>query len=288
MDASLLVTPQTLAAMINAPELIVLDCTSAVVPSDAAPGFALATGEQAFEQGHIPGAQFVDIERDLSRPAPGLLFTLPDAPAFGAAMSRLGIGANSRVVLYSAAQPGWAARVWLMMWAFGFRNASVLDGGLAAWQAAGLSLETGPGRPRSAPESPIEWRLEPGYFVDMAATNARGDAALVNALGSDAFRGESNIVYHRPGRIPGSVSLPTAWMVDPDSGCYHTPEKLQHLFASAGIAPDQPLIAYCGAGIAASNIVFTRILSGAAAPAAVFDGSLLEWMSDPARSAEIG
>ncbi len=288
MDTPLLVTPQALAAMLDDPALVVLDCTSAVVPVDTAPGYAVVTGEATFEQSHIAGAQFVDIERDLSRAVPGLLFTLPDAAAFGTTMARLGIGTESRVVLYSTAQAGWAARVWLMLRAFGHDNVSLLDGGFSAWQAAGLPVETGPAKPRAAAVHPVAWALQPGFFVDVAAVETRGDTALVNALGPDAFRGESNIVYGRPGRIPGSISLPTAATIDPVTGRYHAPETLQQLFAAAGVAPDQPLIAYCGAGIAASNIVFARALSGATAPAAVFDGSLLEWMSDPARNAETG
>lgn len=288
MDTSFLLTPQALAAMLDDPALVVLDCTSAVVPQDTAPGYAVATGEATFEQSHIAGAQFVDIERDLSRPLPGLLFTLPDAAAFGATMTRLGIGADSRVVLYSTAQAGWAARVWLMLRAFGFNNVSLLDGGFATWRAAGLPVESGPAKPRAAAVNPVAWALQPGFFVDVATVEARANAALVNALGPDAFRGEANIVYGRPGRIPGSINLPTASTIDPVTGRYHTPETLRQLFAAAGVAPDQPLIAYCGAGIAGSNIVFARALSGATAPAAVFDGSLLEWMSDPARSAEAG
>lgn len=288
MTTPLLVTPQDIAARLDDPSLILLDCTSAVVPSDLPPHYAVATGEAVFEQGHIPGAQFVDIERDLSRASPGLLFTLPSAAAFGAAMTRLGVGADSQVVLYSTAQAGWAARVWVMLRAFGFTRVALLDGGFAAWSAAGLPVMPGKADARPVPARPFDWTPQPGWFVDTAAVQARGKAALVNALGPDAFRGESNIVYGRPGRIPGSINIPTFTTLDPATGRYLPPEQLQTLFANAGISPDQPLIAYCGAGIAGSNIVFARILSGATAPAAVFDGSLLEWMSDPARPAEIG
>lgn len=288
MTTPLLVTPQDIAARLDDPSLILLDCTSAVVPSDQPPGFAVATGEAVFEQAHIPGAQFVDIERDLSRPVPGLLFTLPDATQFGMAMARLGVGADSEIVLYSTAQAGWAARVWVMLRAFGFTRVALLDGGFAGWQSAGLPVAAGKAAPRPAPGQPFGWALQPGWFVDVAAVQQRDTAALVNALGPDAFRGEANITYGRPGRIPGSVNIPTFTALDPATGRYLPADQLQALFAAAGIAPDQPLIAYCGAGIAGSNIVFARVLSGATAPAAVFDGSLLEWMADPARPAEVG
>jgi len=100
----LLVAARDLADELRRPGTVVLDCTSTVVP--APDGFAVESGYKAFLEGHIPGAHFVDLERDLSTPAEGLLFTLPTAEAFGAAMTKLGVGRGSRVVTYSTAQPG--------------------------------------------------------------------------------------------------------------------------------------------------------------------------------------
>lgn len=278
-----LISAEQLAASLNDSNLVVLDCTSAIAPSNDASTFKLVTGEEAFREGHIPGAQFVDIERDLSTPAEGLLFTFPPVELFAKAMARLGVGAQSRVVVYSTAQPGWAARVWLMLRAFGFDNAAVLDGGFGAWKSAGLPVEQGEGRTRSVAAKPFAWSLRPDLFVSLAKVEGRGNAVLVNALGADSFRGESNIAYGRPGHIPGSVNVPTASLVDPATGRYFDQEKIEEIFARGGVKPDDAIIAYCGAGVAASNVVFSRLLTGAAAPAAVFDGSLLEWSADPTR-----
>jgi thiosulfate/3-mercaptopyruvate sulfurtransferase len=275
-NPQLLISPEQLARDLQAPETVVLDCTSTVVPSDSTSGFAVASGRQTFLEGHIPGAQFVDIEKDISMVADGLLFTLPPADVFGRALTRLGAGRNSRIVLYSTGQAGWAARVWLMLRAFGFDNAAILNGGWPAWTKAGLPVEQGEPSPRPVPAEPFPWSLQSGFFVSTAEVENRGKAALINALGPDAFRGDAPIAYGRPGRIPGSVNIPTFSLVDPQTGAYRPQAELESIFSSVGVSGNDPVIAYCGAGVAASNIVFARALTGAAATSSVYDGSLLE------------
>lgn len=279
-----LASTEEVSARLGDPNLVILDCTSTVVPAGPSKGFTVADGREAFEAGHIPGAQFVDLERDLSTPTDHLLFTLPSAEQFGNALNRLGVGAESRVILYSTGQPGWAARVWLMLRAFGFENAAVLNGGWKAWTNAGLPVETGAAKRRPEASKPFGWTYRPGFFVSSEEVVARADGeALVNALGPDAFRGDAPIAYGRPGRIPGSVNIPTFSLVDPETGLYLSQQQIEKIFADAGVKPDAPLIAYCGAGVAASNVVFARTLSGADARSVVYDGSLLDWSSDPDR-----
>jgi thiosulfate/3-mercaptopyruvate sulfurtransferase len=281
--SALLVSPEELATQLQDTSLVILDCTSAVVPSSNAPGFAVASGRQAFLEGHIPGAQFIDLQEDISIPAEGLLFTLPPVELFAAAMKRFGIGHGNRVVLYSTGQPGWAARVWLMLRGFGFDNAAILDGGFAGWKQAGLPVEQDEVSPRPPPAQEFDWQLREEIFVSTSTVEAAESAALVNALDPTAFRGEAAISYGRPGRIPGSINIPTATLVDPKTGRYLKQDELERLFSAAGLREDSEIIAYCGAGVAASNVVFARILAGADAPASVYDGSLLEWASDPDR-----
>lgn len=185
-------------------------------------------------------------------------------------------------------RPVAAARVWLMLRAFGFDNTAILDGGFTAWKQAGLSVEQGDARPRPAAAKLFNWALDPDLFVSLAKVESRGNAVLVNALGADSFRGESNIAYGRPGHIPGSVNIPTASLVDAATGRYFDQAKIEEIFARGGVKPDDEIIAYCGAGVAASNVVFARMLTGAQAPAGVFDGSLLEWSADPKRPLVVG
>ncbi|MEO9341218.1 sulfurtransferase [Mesorhizobium sp. SB112] len=281
--SELLVSPEELAVQLSDPSLVILDCTSAVVPSSNKPGFAVASGRQAFLDGHIPGAQFIDLQEDISVPTEALLFTLPPVEFFAAAMKRFRIGHGSRVVLYSTGQPGWAARVWLMLRGFGFDNAAILDGGFSGWKQAGLPVEQGEASPCPVPAQEFDWRLREGIFVSTSDVEATKSASLVNALDQSAFRGEAAISYGRPGRIPGSINIPTSTLVDKATGRYLKQNELERLFDEAGLQEDSEIIAYCGAGVAASNVVFARILAGSDAPASVYDGSLLEWASNPDR-----
>lgn len=279
-----LISVDELARSIDDANLVVLDTTTTIVAAPGAP-FELVTGEGAFRDGHIPGALYVDLERDLSVPADGLLFTLPDVESFARMAGSLGIGRDSRVVTYSTNQPGWAARVWLMLRAFGFDNAAVLNGGFGAWKAAGLPVETGPDRHVAPPAQAFAWSGPSGLFVslsEVAGAMAGSGATLVNALPPDMFAGTAPIVYGRPGHIPGSVNVPSAALADPATGLYLEPEAMAALFAAEGIAPQDEVIAYCGAGVAASNVVFARMLMGAGR-ASVYDGSMMEWSRDPSR-----
>ncbi|ADO43392.1 sulfurtransferase [Ketogulonicigenium vulgare] len=279
-----LISTADLQAALADPDLVILDATTTLVPN-AARTFDIVTGQADFEAAHIPGAQFVDLERDLSRPAPGLLFTLAEVADFAAAATRLGIGAASRVVVYSSAQPGWAVRLWLTLRAYGFSQVKVLDGGLMAWRAEDRPVDTGPARPRPLPVQPFAWRDDrAAFFTDTARVEqavTSGDAILVNALGRDYFAGTAAITYGRKGNIPGSRNLPTSALVGAD-GRFLSADDLAQLYAAEGIAADQATITYCGAGVAASNVAFGRLLLGLD-DTRVYDGSLMEWAQDPAR-----
>jgi len=279
-----LISPDELHARSSGPGLVVLDCTTTIVAAENAP-FRLVSGEDDFRRGHIPGARHVDLERDLSTPAEGLLFTLPSAEAFGRMATSLGIGRDSFVATYSTVQPGWAARVWLMLRSFGFTNAAVLDGGFAGWKAAGLPVETGPSAAPSPARNPFPWAGPNDLFVstgDVVGALAGHGARLVNALPPEVFRGESPVVYGRPGHIPGSANVPTGSLVDPATGRYLDPASMARKFSDAGVGPEEPVIAYCGAGVAASNVAFARLLLGHTG-VSVYDGSMLEWSRDPNR-----
>ena len=279
-----LISTEALQAALGDADLVILDSTTTLVPN-AAGTFDIVTGQAAFEAGHIPGAQFVDLERDLSRPAEGLLFTLAEVGDFAQAAARFGIGADSRVVVYSSAQPGWAVRLWFTLRAYGFSRVQVLDGGLKAWVAEGRALEQGPAQPRPAPATPFAWRDERAdWFVDAPRVEqavATGDAVLVNALGRDYFAGTAAITYGRKGNIPGSRNLPTGELVGAD-GRYLSADALAAAYAQEGIPPEAEVITYCGAGVAGSNVAFGRLLLGLDRTR-VYDGSLMEWGQDPKR-----
>jgi thiosulfate/3-mercaptopyruvate sulfurtransferase len=135
-----------LAAHLGDADLRIFDCTTHLLPADAetdAP-YRIVSGKADYDQGHVPGAGFLDLQGELSDNTTRLRFMLPSADHFAAAMSRHGVGEGARVVLYSAGNIMWATRVWWMLRAFGFDRAAVLDGGWDKWCAEGRPVSTTP------------------------------------------------------------------------------------------------------------------------------------------------
>jgi len=148
-----LVETEALEQRLDDPGLRILDCTTHLVP-DPKITYQVVPGRADFEKGHIPGAQFVDLQADLSDHDNHLNFTAPSAEDFARAIERFGIGDQSRVVVYGTGSVWWATRVWWMLRVFGFDNAAVLNGGWQKWSREGRPVETGPANVRP-----------PGHFV---------------------------------------------------------------------------------------------------------------------------
>ena len=128
----ILVETDWLAAHLRDPNLRILDSTTNVIRETGKPDRVVAERGK-FEEGHIPGAQFVDLQVDLSDQNSHLNFTAPSAENFARAVERFGIGDDSRVVIYGTGSVWWATRVWWLFRLFGFDNAAMLDGGWKAW-----------------------------------------------------------------------------------------------------------------------------------------------------------
>jgi len=242
--------------------------------------YTVESGRVSYARAHLPGAGFADIPGELSDPASPLAFTVPVAGRFAGSAARLGIGDGTHVVAYSQDAPMWATRLWWLLRYFGHDDTSVLDGGLAAWTAAGGPVEAGERRypPASFTALPRPERL--ARLPDVRAIIQDGTACLVNALSPEAFRGENPGVYGRPGRIPGSVNVPWHGLVDPGTGRFRPPAELAAALRAGGIRPDQPVVAYCGGGISATVDLFALSLAGRD-DARLYDGSLSEWSADP-------
>jgi thiosulfate/3-mercaptopyruvate sulfurtransferase len=274
-----LVTTDWLAEHLGAPDLVVLDCTMHLIP-DPKITYTVKSGREDFEKGHIPRAQFVDLQEDLSDNGKlPLRFMLPQPAAFAAAMRRLGIGNGSRVVTYSTTTPQWATRVWWVMRNFGFDGAAVLDGGFQKWAREGRPVETGPARVR--PPADFTVREERPLMVGKDAVLAAiGDGATctINALQAMQHAGTGGNTYGRPGRIAGSVNVPTAGLVDPATGTYLPAPALRAKFAAVN-AFDRRVITYCGGGIAASVTAHVLVMLGHP-EVRLYDASLSEWAKD--------
>jgi len=266
-------------------ELRVFDCTVRVEPNlDGT--FSMCSGKDTWEQGHIPGAGFLDLIAQISDPDAKLMFMMPTAAHFETVMSKAGIGQGTRVILYSTVMTAWATRVWWTLRAFGFDNVAVLNGGWKKWE-----LE---GRPVSSaatvyPEASFKANPRPDMIADKAEVlGAVGadDVCLMNALPSAMYHGKV-LPYVRAGHIASSVNVPAMVLEDPKSGTFLPAEALKAELERAGALSDSRVITYCGGGIAASHNAFALSLLGKD-NVAVYDASLSEWAYDPDAPMEVG
>ena len=269
-----LVTAEWLMEHIGDPDLVVIDATVTVRPDDAG-GFRSESGRAAYEAGHIPTAGFANLLGDLSDADSELQFSIPSPEQFAMAMGALGVGDDSRVVLYDSGGMSWAARVWWMLRWIGFDQAALLDGGLAAWTAAGGELSTEPANPVART---LSVNLRPQLIAhqdEVRASIGNHDVHLVDAMPEVHFRGEWSL-YDRPGHIPGAANVPVTSLYD-EAGSFRSVDALSKLFVAD---KDARTITYCGGGIAASADAFALVRLGFT-DVAVYDGSLAEWAANP-------
>lgn len=267
-------------------DVVVLDCTTHLIP-DPKITYVVKPGREDFEKGHIPGAQFCDVSRDVSDTTQKFNFMRQKPEDFAAAMRRFGISNDTKVVTYSTANPWWATRVWWLLRSFGHDNAAVLNGGWQKWVAEGRSVETGPGSARQAGKFVV--REDRNLMVGKEEVKAAiGDPSVctLNALLSSQHTGTGGNSYGRPGRIAGSVNLPAANLIDPATNTFLPPDELRQRLGAVG-ALDRPVIAYCGGGIAASADAFILTMLGHT-DVRIYDASLSEWAKDKSLPMEIG
>lgn len=280
------VSTEWLAAHVNDADVVVLDCTTHLIPNPKIT-YDIVPGRADFEKGHIPGAQFCDLLNDLSDQGHKFRFMRPSPADFAAAIGRYGVGEQTKVVLYSTTNLQWATRVWWLLREFGHDNAAVLDGGFAKWAREGRAVATGPSQKRAPQVFPV--RAVRGLMADAAEVLAAvGDGAVctLNALRPEQHAGSGGNTYGRPGRIAGSVNLPAAEMVDPATGCLLPAETLRAKFAKVG-AMDKKVITYCGGGIAASADALALVMLGHG-NVKLYDASMSEWAKDDALPMEVG
>ena len=243
-------------------------------------------GRADFEKGHIPGAQFIDLHGDLSDPTHRFRFMLPSAEAFAAAMSRFGVGEETQVVLYSTANPWWATRVWWLLRIFGFDNAALLNGGWQKWRREGRPVET----VRPGPRPPGNFVVRRTATVMIARMRyCRRSAIAVSARSTPCFAAHAGTPRNSYGRTwpsRGSVNLPAAHLLDPDTNEFLPPVELRRRFEAIG-AFDKRVITYCGGGIAASADALALVMLGHP-EVRLYDASLSEWATDPGLPMETG
>lgn len=296
-NAADLVTTQWLQDHLGDPGLQVLDCTTFMTPQPVGPS-RIESGRPRWLQARIPGAQHVCMVEDLSDPAGRFPYTLPKAEDLKQRLGSRGIHPAQHLVLYGSAHPMVVTRAWWVLTALGWPRISVLDGGWAAWESEGRPIDRDAPSP-AAPQAPGQAdipvkavepsgrrRLADAQAVDQAVQT--GSAWLVNALSLEQFKGTGGAHYGRPGRIPGSVSLPARDLVDLEPAHWLDVTTVRERAAQAGLVNDgRPVIVYCGGGIAATATAFALERAGWA-DVRVYDNSLLEWSADPDRPMTVG
>ncbi|MEU1080326.1 sulfurtransferase [Streptomyces sp. NPDC005908] len=238
-------------------------------------------GRAAYAAGHLPGAVFVDLDRELaSAPGPRGRHPLPDLAVFGAAMRRAGVSAGTPVVVYDGGI-GWAAARawWLLRWT-GHPDVRVLDGGLPAWQGPLETAVPEPAEGDFVPEPGDTGVLDADGAADLARTGV-----LLDARAGERYRGEVEPIDPVGGHIPGALSAPTSDNVGAD-GRFRPADELRARFAGLGVTPDAPVGVYCGSGVSAAHEVLALAVAGV--PAALYVGSWSEWSSDPDRPVAVG
>jgi thiosulfate/3-mercaptopyruvate sulfurtransferase len=276
-----LVITEWLSHHLDDPDLVVLDCTVVTEPEPDG-GFHNVSGRADYERGHIPNAGFADLKGDLCDSDSPIEFALPTPAQFCSAMGALGVGDESRVVLYDTRYSAWAARVWWMLRWVGFDRAALLDGGMGAWTGEGRPVSTGPA---SRPARQLTPALRPELMADRNEVRAGIDdeaVHIIDTLPPEFFSGEQ-AMYGRPGHIPGAVNAFGLALLD-ESGHLRPDEELAALVAGDRNARN---ITYCGGGILASLNAFAMTRLGFA-DVAVYTASLQEWAADPANPMVVG
>ncbi|MEO7397023.1 MAG: sulfurtransferase [Ilumatobacteraceae bacterium] len=246
------------------------------------------SGREAYEAGHLPGAVFVDLERDLStraqRPTAGR-HPFPEPESFAAAMSRLGIGDASTVIAYDDTGGITAGRLVVMLRMIGC-DAALLAGGITAWQGA---LMTGAGAiPEVLDFTPRPWPADRfADAVETAGLAAVPGAVVMDARSAERFTGELTEIDPRPGHIPGAASAPATATIDPATALVRPPAELRDHFGRLGVDATTPTVTYCGSGVSACMNVLAMEHAGLP-PARLYVASFSGWAADPAHPVELG
>lgn len=222
-------------------------------------------GRAAYQDGHIPGAVFVDLDTDLSAPLGDGRHPLPAPAEFTHTLGRLGAGRGDEIVVYDELGGSIAARLWWMLRSIGHEDSRLLDGGIGAWIGAGLPVtQELPGRPSTSyPEA--------SSFNGVARIDDLAGRHLIDARAPERYRGEVEPVDPKAGHIPGAVNMPTSGNLSP-MGTFLTPEELAELYQKT---PDDAIVS-CGSGVTACQAALAMVIAGRPMPD-VYIGSFSDW-----------
>ena len=266
-----LLSPEALSAD---PSIVVFDCRFSLADADA--------GRRAYDAGHIPGARFADLEQDLSGPpGRGGRHPLPDRDALAESLRAWGVDDDTMIACYDDSSGAVAGRFWWLVRWLGHERVALLDGGLAAWIAAGFGTDADRVEPA------------PGNFTAREALTRccsaedleHGAGQLLDARESVRFRGESEPIDTVAGHIPGAVCAPFAENLA--DGKLKSPDALRARFRALDVDAGSDIVCYCGSGVTAAHNILALLVAGFAEPA-LYPGSWSGWITDPERPVATG
>lgn len=278
MPFTTLVDPATLIAHLDDPGWVVVDCRHALGDFQA--------GRRLYEQGHIPGAFFADVERDLAGAHTGSngRHPLPDPQAFAAYLRGIGVSDQTQIVAYDAGSDMFAARLWFLSRWIGHEGCAVLDGGITRWIADGNRLATEPpqGR-RGSLEAHVrdELVVDASYVLEHLHDER---TRIVDARGADRFAGHNETVDPVAGHIPGARNRPFKENFTAD-GRFKSAAELRTGFAPLG--DGRAIVHQCGSGVSGAVNLLSMEIAGIAG-SRLYAGSWSEWIADPSRPIATG
>ena len=279
-----LITPEQLLALVaRGQSRRIFDCSFDLMQPKA--------GRQQYEAAHLPGALFANLDTDLSdkrvgadpKPASGGRHPLPERQAFAQWLGRMGLDASTQVVVYDRQNSGFCGRLWWMLKWVGHEAVAVLDGGLAAWQAAGGAVEAGPGAAPAAKDFQVGPALATLVGVEqVAARLSDAGQTVIDARAEPRYRGEVEPLDPVAGHIPGALNRPFNLNMQAD-GRFKSAEQLRSEFLSLlGQHDPATVVHQCGSGVTATANLLAMEIAGLGR-AALFAGSWSQWCADPSR-----
>ena len=254
----------------------IFDCRSSLADDDY--------GQNAFNEGHIPNAQFADLNRQLSGsiiPGKTGRHPLPSKEIFVDQIRAWGVTNGSQIIVYDDNQGAFAARLWWMFRWVGHHAVAVLNGGLQAWRSAGMEVVT---ESQEAVISSFEHSsaLTKSIEVDNVLNQP---GILTDARDAARFRGEVEPIDAVAGHIPGATCLPFTDNLSDNK--FKPADELKQRFMEAGIEPGTSVTCYCGSGVTAAHNILALIHAGFDEPT-LYPGSWSDWITDPARPIATG
>ncbi len=276
-----LIDTASLARQLERSDLVLFDCR-----------FDLANtgwGEREYATAHIPGAQYLHLDRDLSGPITERSgrHPLPDPREFARRLAARGVGADCQLIAYDQGNGAYAARLWWLARWVGLRHVAVLDGGFAAWRHGGLPLSQA--EPKiTARELPVTVN-ENAWLTSEAvdALRSKPGNLLVDARGAERFAGRNETIDPIAGHVPGARNHPFADNLGADGKFLPVAQLRARWLTLLGSLPASAVVAMCGSGVTACHNLLALEHAGLGG-ARLYAGSWSEWIRDPSRPTAIG